>query len=391
MVNAEAIPYGRHSLDDADINAVLEVLNSAYLTQGPKVPAFEEAICSRVNAKFGVAVNSATSALHLACLAVGIGEGDLVWTSPNTFVASANVVLMCGAKVDFVDIDRHTLNLCVIKLEEKLKIAKRVGVLPKAVIAVHFSGLSCDMSRICALSKEYGFRIIEDASHALGATLNNKPVGSSIYSDISIFSFHPVKMITTCEGGLAATNDRSLATRMQQLREHGIKRRSFEESLNVDSEIWGYEQLTLGYNYRLTEIQAALGISQLKKLNKFLELRRAQAKCYDENLHKLPVQTPVRISGVESSYHLYTLVLDKGKTAVTQKFLFQHLRQQGVHCNIHYIPVYRHPYFSSLGFEEGYCPEAENYFKNCISIPIFPTMTLDQQTKVISALKETFL
>lgn len=381
-----SIPYGRQSISQADIDAVVDVLRSDYLTQGPVVPAFEVAMGQYCNARHAVAVNSATSALHIACLALGAGRGDVVWTSPITFVASANCALYCGATVDFVDIDPLTYNLSVEQLEKKLALAKKVGTLPKIVIPVHLCGQSCDMAGIYALSRQYGFRIIEDASHAIGGKYKNEAVGNCRYSDITVFSFHPVKIITTGEGGMAVTNDARLATRMQLLRSHGIT--SAPESMHgrPADEIWNYQQIDLGFNYRMTDIHAALGLSQLQRLDEFVGRRHAIARRYDQLLADLPVQAPRQHADAYSSYHLYPIRLHKRADSINQRQLYRTLSDADIKVNLHYVPVYRQPYFESMGFEPGHCPEAENYYRETISLPIFPLLTNSDQDRVIDVL-----
>lgn len=385
------IPYGRQSISQADIDAVVAVLRSDYLTQGPVAPAFEVAIGQYCNARHAVAVNSATSALHIACLALGAGRGDVVWTSPITFVASANCALYCGATVDFVDIDPFTYNLSVEQLEKKLALAKKAGTLPKIVIPVHLCGQSCDMAGIYALSRQYGFRIIEDASHAIGGKYKNEPVGNCRYSDITVFSFHPVKIITTGEGGMAVTNDARLATRMQLLRSHGITNAPESMHGRPADEIWNYQQIDLGFNYRMTDFQAALGLSQLQRLDEFVSRRHSIARRYDQLLADLPVKTPRQHIDAYSSYHLYPIRLHKRADGISQQQLYRTLSAADIKVNLHYIPVYRQPYFESMGFEPGRCPEAENYYRETISLPIFPLLTNSDQDRVINVLLEAMV
>jgi UDP-4-amino-4,6-dideoxy-N-acetyl-beta-L-altrosamine transaminase len=378
------IPYGRQSISDADIQAVVEVLKSDFLTQGPTVPAFEEAVASLCGAEYGVAMNSATSALHLACVALGVRPGDSVWTSPVTFVASSNAALYCGAKVDFVDIDERTYNMCPRRLEEKLDRAAEAGTLPKVVIPVHLAGQSCDMAAIHAAASRHGVRIIEDASHAIGGSYGSQPVGNCKYSDITIFSFHPVKIVTTGEGGMAMTNDRELAELMRLDRTHGITRDPAQ--LQHDDEgPWYYEQQRLGFNYRMTDIAAALGLSQLTRIEEFIARRREIAAAYDAAFADLPVKTPWQHPDTESAWHLYVIRLDQQRVSRGHRVIFDELREAGVGVNLHYIPVYRQPYYRELGFGQGHCPNAEAYYAEAISLPIYPAMTGAEQQQVISA------
>ena len=382
------INYGRQFIDDEDIQAVVDTLKSDFLTQGSKVPEFERAVCDRVNAKFAVAANSATSALHLACLAVDLKEGDIVWTAPNTFVASSNCALYCGAKVDFVDIDKDTWNMCPDKLRIKLEESKQKNLLPKAVIPVHFSGQPTIQEEIYKLSKEYGFIIIEDASHSIGSSRNNEPSGSCKWSDIAIFSFHPVKMITTGEGGMALTNNEEYAKKMDLFRSHGISRDSnFLEKNDLPK--YYYEQHSLGYNYRMTDIHAALGISQLRKLDKFIDTRNNIASRYDSELKELPLHLPYIAEGNKSSYHLYVIkVKDTFSKQKSRDKIYSELIEMGIGVNLHYLPVHLHPYYRKLGFFDNQYPVSENYADNALSIPIFYSLTDDQQTKVIDSIKQ---
>ena len=390
MSTAKSIPYGRQSVSEQDIQAVVDVLRSDFLTQGPVVPAFEMRVANYCHAKHGVAVNSATSALHIACLALDLGPGDWLWTSPNTFVASANCALYCGAQVDFVDIDPLTYNLCPIKLEQKLYAAEKLGKLPKIVVPVHFAGQSCDMVAIHALSLKYGFKIIEDASHAIGASYRQAPVGNCNFSDITVFSFHPVKIITSAEGGMAVTNDARLATRMKKLRSHGITSDPFELEPRPEAEIWNYQQKELGLNYRMTELQAALGLSQMDRLDAFVARRRLLAQRYDDKLQGLGLVTPQQSTEGLSAYHLYPVCVDTYATGVKQKDLYKHLIVQGIVVNVHYIPVYLQPFYQRLGFVRGYCPIAENYYQHCLSIPMYASLSVQQQNSVVSKLKRGF-
>jgi UDP-4-amino-4,6-dideoxy-N-acetyl-beta-L-altrosamine transaminase len=381
------IPYGRQEITQADIDAVVSVLHSDFLTQGPQVPEFERLVKEYTSAKYGIAVNSATSALHIACLALGLSKGDWLWTTPITFVASANCALYCGANVDFVDIDPYTYNLSVSALEQRLLIANREGKLPKIVIAVHLCGQPCDMKTIATLSHKYGFRVIEDASHAIGAKYNNEYVGSGQYSDITIFSFHPVKIITTAEGGIALTNDKKLADRMTLLRNHGITRDPNEMTVAPDGP-WYYQQTTLGFNYRLTDIQAALGISQLQRLNTYIEKRQQLAERYCTLLANIPVTLPWVDPQSTSAWHLFVIRLRLDNINKTHLEVFKQLRARNIGVNLHYIPVYRQPYYQRMGFQYADFPEAEQYYAEAISLPLFATMTLAQQDTVIEALHE---
>lgn len=380
------IPYARQSISDDDIKAVSDVLRSELLTQGPTVPAFEDAICKYTGANYGVAVNSATSALHVACLAVGLGKGDWLWTTPNTFVASANCALYCGASVDFVDIDPTTWTMSVSALEQKLLDAKKKKCLPKVVVPVHFCGLPCDMLAIHKLSKEYGFYVIEDASHALGGYYLGKPVGSGAYSDITVFSFHPVKIITSGEGGMAMTNDKDLSVKMGLLRSHGITRDPDLMSFEPDGP-WYYEQVALGFNYRLTDIHAALGLSQFQRLDTFVRRRHQIADQYDFLLSDLPVKHQIRPEGYYSSMHLYVIRLQTEKLRKSHLQIFDELRTN-ILVNLHYIPVHLQPWYRKLGFTEGDFPVSESYYKQAISIPCYPDLTDSEIVLVTEKLRE---
>lgn len=380
------IPYGKQDISEADINAVVEVLRSDFLTQGPFVPRFEQTLASKVGAKFGVAVNSATSALHIACLALDVGPGDWVWTTPVTFVASANCALYCGAKVDFVDIDPRTYNLCPQALERKLKSAQQAGRLPKVLVAVHLCGQPCDMAAIAALAQHYGFKVIEDASHAIGGRYKGGYVGSGRYSDITVFSFHPVKIITTAEGGMAMTNDATLAERMALYRSHGITRDPAHMTHEADGP-WYYQQIELGFNYRMTELQAALGVSQMDRLDLFVARRHQLARRYDELLAGLPVVTPWQHSDSYSGLHLYVIRLQLDSIGKTHREVFEALRELGIGVNLHYIPVHTQPYYQQMGFKAGDYPQAERYYAEAISLPMFQTMTDQQQDAVLHALE----
>ena len=379
------IPYGRQDVNQSDIDAVVEVLRSDFLTQGPKVPSFERAVADYCEAKSAVAVNSATSALHIACLALGVGPGDMVWTSPITFVASANCARYCGAQVDFVDIDPQTYNLSVDCLKFKLEQAEKLGALPKVVIPVHLAGQSCDMAGIYALSLKYGFKIIEDASHAIGGRYKGEPIGNCRYSDMTIFSFHPVKIITTGEGGMVVTNDSVAANKLNRLRSHGITRDSAEMTQVPDGP-WYYQQLELGYNFRMTEIQAALGLSQMLRLNDFVAKRHTLALQYNALLEnealRIPWQHPDNYSGM----HLYIIRLKLNEIKYTHREVFERLRVNGVGVNLHYMPVYRQPYYARMGFKLAEYPESERYYAEAISLPMYSELTISQQLEVIKYL-----
>ncbi len=380
------IQYGKQDINQQDIDAVVEVLQSDYLTQGPKVPEFENCLKEFCGVDYAVATNSATSALHIACLALGVAEGDEVWTSPNSFVASANCAIYCGARVDFVDIDELSYNLSVHKLEEKLKQRKQAGKpLPKVVIPVHFSGQPCDMEVIKKLSNEYGFKIIEDASHAIGGRCYDSTIGNCQYSDITVFSFHPVKIITSGEGGVAATNCAKLAEKLTLFRSHGVTR---EPSL-IDKPLdgpWYYQQVALGFNYRMTELQAALGVSQFTRLQAFVERRHTLAKRYDELLKDFPIILPFRDKAHYSSLHLYVIQIDE-KVTKSRREIFELLREQGIGVNVHYIPIHTQPFYQKMGFKPGDFPVAEAYYQKAISIPLSQTLTDAQQAQVVNALK----
>lgn len=382
------IPYGKQDISQQDIDAVVNVLKSDFLTQGPMVPAFEESITKYTGADYALAVNSATSALHVACLALEVGAGDVVWTSPITFVASANCALYCGAEIDFVDIDPSTFNMCPKLLETKLQKAKSEGKkLPKVVIPVHMCGQPCDMAQIRKLADEYGFKLIEDASHAIGGSCEGHKIGSCEYSDVTVFSFHPVKIITTAEGGVAVTNDKSVASKMALYRSHGIAR---DPSLMIKASDgpWYYEQLCLGFNYRMTELQAALGLSQMQRLDDFVSVRHQVAVRYDELLDKLPLVTPYRDSRHYSAFHLYVIRLRLDFIKSTHLEIFCGLKEKGIGVNLHYIPVHLHPYYLALGFQEGDFPIAESYYKTAISIPLYFGLTHEEQDLVVNTLSQ---
>lgn len=381
------IRYGQQDITQADIDAVVEVLKSVNLTQGPAIINFEKEVKEHCGAKYAVAVNSATSALHIACLALELGEGDYLWTTPNTFVASANCALYCAAKVDFVDIDPVTYNLCPVKLEEKLIEAERDGRLPKIVVPVHLCGQPCDMKSIKKLADKYGFKIIEDASHAIGGRYKEEPIGNCRYSDITIFSFHPVKIITTAEGGMAVTNDENLATRMGLFRSHGITRDPELMTKPMDGP-WYYQQVALGFNYRMTDIQAALGVSQIQRLEHYVSRRHEIAARYNELLAELPLTLPRQHQDSYSGLHLYVIRLNLDEINTTHLAVFNYLRSKDIIVNLHYIPVHMQPYYAKMGFKEGDYPESEKYYREAISIPMYPTMTNEQQDEVVSVLKE---
>jgi UDP-4-amino-4,6-dideoxy-N-acetyl-beta-L-altrosamine transaminase len=380
------IPYGRQEITQADIDAVVSVLESDFLTQGPQVPRFEHTVAREVGAKHALAVNSATSALHLACLALGLGEGDWLWTSPITFVASANCGLYCGAQVDFVDIDPRTYNLCPKTLAAKLGKAEKEGRLPKVVVAVHLCGQPCDMQALRALSLRYGFYIIEDASHAIGGKYQGEFIGNGRYSDITVFSFHPVKIITTAEGGMALTNDDNLASRMSLLRSHGITRDPALMTHEADGP-WYYQQVDLGFNYRMTELQAALGITQLERLDAYVARRHRIAARYEQALSDLPVVTPYQHPDSYSGLHLYVIRLRLDDIPLTHRQVFEALRERGIGVNLHYIPVHTQPYYQAMGFNPEAFPEAMQYYREAISLPMYPTMSESQQSEVIQVLK----
>ena len=380
------IPYGRQEITEADIAEVEKVLRSDFLTQGPTVPRFEKSVANYCGASNAVAVNSATSALHIACLALGLKRGDYLWTSPNTFVASANCGAYCGANIDFVDIDPNTYNMSVDSLSVKLEKAEKKGQLPKIVIPVHFAGQPCDMLAIHELSKKYNFKIIEDASHAIGASYNQIKVGSCTYSDITVFSFHPVKIVTTGEGGMALTNNTKLADKMFRLRAHGITNDKTLMHVRPKDEIWNYQQIELGFNYRMNDIQAALGLSQIKRLDDYVKIRHKLAKVYDRELRSLLIKTPLQSTGVYSSYHLYPIRIKENTKGTIQQKIYETLRKDGIAVNLHYIPVHRQPYYENLGFKKNDFPESEQFHREAISLPMFPTLSNQQQDIVIQSL-----
>jgi len=379
------IPYGKQNISDEDIAEVIKVLKSDWLTQGPKVPEFEQAMAERCQAKYAIATSSATSALHIAALALGVGKDDIVWTSPVTFVATANCALYCHAKIDFVDIEVNTGNMSVNALKEKLSIAKHENKLPKVVIPVHLAGQSCDMQAIKALADEYGFAIIEDASHAVGGQYNQQAIGCCQYSDITVFSFHPVKIITSAEGGMALTNNHALAEQLNLLRSHGITSDS-EKMTESSHGPWYYQQISLGFNYRMTDIQAALGVSQINRLDFFVEKRNQLAQVYDQAFSDINVTSLTPHKSCYSSYHLYILLLpfaddEQHKEVITQ------LRAQQICAHVHYIPVHLQPYYQALGFKEGDFPQAENYYQRAVSLPLYPDLSNEDQQYIIQQIK----
>lgn len=381
------IRYGQQDITQDDIDAVIRVLKSTNLTQGPNIPAFEQAVLAHVGARHAIAVNSATSALHIACLALDLGPGDWLWTTPNTFVASANCALYCGASVDFVDIDPRTYNLCPQALEEKLVEAEKAGRLPKIVVPVHLAGQPCDMAAIHALGRKYGFRIIEDASHAIGGRYKGEPIGNCRYSDITVFSFHPVKIITTAEGGMALTNDDGLATRLGLLRSHGITRDPELMTQGMDGP-WYYQQVALGYNYRMTDVQAALGVSQISRLTDYVTRRHEIAARYDSLMADMPLTLPWQHPDGYSAWHLYVIRLQLDRIRTTRLEVFDALRAREIMVNLHYIPVHTQPHYRKMGFNPGDYPQAEQYYREAISIPMHGTLTDAEQDFVIEVLRE---
>ncbi|GAB0109630.1 UDP-4-amino-4,6-dideoxy-N-acetyl-beta-L-altrosamine transaminase [Pseudoalteromonas distincta] len=378
------IPYGKQSISQADIDAVVGVLESDWLTQGPKVPMFESTVTNYCNVDFACATNSATSALHIACLALDVGKNDIVWTSPISFVASANCALYCGAKIDFVDIDLASGNMSVVALEKKLINAKQKNCLPKVVIPVHLAGQSCDMLAIHKLAKQYGFKIIEDASHAIGAKYLNKPIGNCQFSDICIFSFHPVKIITSAEGGMAVTNDEHIAKRLKRLRSHGITTDPTEMT-EISHGPWYYQQIELGFNYRMTELQAALGVSQMQRLDEFILARNAIASIYTQAFKAQPLNHLAQMDACLSSYHLYILQLEE---KAAHRTLICELRNRKIMSHLHYIPIHIQPYYAALGFKEGDFPNAIEYYKTSFTIPLHPELTQSEQEFIIQTVNE---
>ncbi|MCL5781234.1 MAG: UDP-4-amino-4,6-dideoxy-N-acetyl-beta-L-altrosamine transaminase [Firmicutes bacterium] len=384
------IPYARQTVSEEDIKAVVEILRSDFLTQGPAIEQFEKAVAQYCDVKYAVAVNSATSALHIACLAAGLGPNDLLWTSPNTFVASANCARYCGADVDFVDIDERTYNMSQEKLADKLSQAARKRKMPKIIVPVHFAGQSCPMDEIGELARKYGIIIIEDASHAIGAIYKGRPVGSCTYSDMVVFSFHPVKIITTGEGGMILTNREDLYYKLRLLRSHGITRDSSQMEMATHGG-WYYEQVTLGYNYRMTDIQAALGLSQLAKLDRFVKRRTEIARKYYRELDGLPLVLPWQNPDGQSAWHLYVVRVNAEKTGKTRREVFDMLRAQGIGVNVHYIPVHTQPYYRRLGFGWGDFPVAERYYREAISLPMHYSLTTEEQEYVIGTLRQVLM
>lgn len=380
------ISYGKQSINQEDINSVIDVLQSDFLTQGPIIEDFEKKVAQYCGAKYAVAVCNATAALHIACLAAGIGKGDIVWTVPNTFVASANCALYCGASVDFVDIDNNTYNMSLEELEKKLVNSERK---PKIVIPVHFSGQPCEMAKLHFLADKYGFILIEDASHAIGAEYKNSKVGNCEYSDMVVFSFHPVKIITTGEGGMVLTNDENLYEKLLLFRSHGITRKSSLMENTPDGP-WYYEQLALGFNYRMTELQAALGTSQMKRLDVFLEKRRALAKRYNDLLKNLPLKLPNQNEDTNSSWHLYVVRANFSKLNINKKMLFAKMQEKQVNLNLHYIPVHTQPYYKKLGFTKGDFPVSEKYYEEVFTLPLYYDLSYEQQDYIVDCLQSLF-
>ncbi|MES2993294.1 MAG: UDP-4-amino-4,6-dideoxy-N-acetyl-beta-L-altrosamine transaminase [Pseudomonadota bacterium] len=378
------IPYGRQHISEADIEAVVGVLRSDFLTQGPAVPAFERAMCELTGAAYGVAVNSATSALHIACMALGLGPGDGLWTVPITFLASANCARYCGADIDFVDIDPATRNISIEALTKKLELAERQKSLPKVLVPVHFTGRPCDMAQIRELSERYGFFVIEDASHAVGSIYQGSPIGSGRYSDITVFSFHPVKIVTSAEGGMAMTNDAELAHRMELLRSHGMERDPARFRDPAEGS-WVYEMQSIGFNYRLTDLHATLGMSQLSRLEDFIARREALVARYDALLKSLPVTCPAPLADMRSAWHLYVVELE---TSHPRAAVFEAMRKAGVGVAVHYIPVHLQPYYRDLGFRAGDYPQSERYYAEALTLPLYPDLSDAQQEAVVRALGE---
>jgi UDP-4-amino-4,6-dideoxy-N-acetyl-beta-L-altrosamine transaminase len=380
------IPYARQSISDPDIEAVVRVLRSDWLTQGPTAERFEKTVAEYCGAQYAVAVNSGTSALHIACLAAGLGHGDSLWTSPNTFVASANCALYCGASVDFVDIDPLTLNLSLSALEEKLTKAKTAGNLPKVVIPVHFAGQSCDMAAISDLAVRFGFTVIEDASHAMGGRYRGNPIGNCAYSEMTMFSFHPVKIITTGEGGMVLTNREDLYRKLVRLRSHGITRDPGLMEGESDGQ-WYYQQIGVGFNYRMTDIQAALGESQLVRIDNFVQRRHVLADRYGGSLKDLPVTLPRQHPDCYSAYHLYVLRLELEKLEKSRRRVYEEMRAAGIQVHVHYIPVHTQPYYRKLGFRPGDFPEAERYYREALTLPMYYALSDEEQDRVIASLE----
>ena len=384
------IYYGKQSISEMDIKAVEEVLHSDFLTQGPAIERFERTVAEYCGAKYAVAVCNAPAALHVACLSAGLGEGDFLWTSPITFVASANCGRYCGADVDFVDIDEKTYNMSVVALEEKLRRARNVNQLPKVVVPVHLAGQSCDMARIKELSEKYCFTVIEDASHAVGANYLETKVGSCTFSDMTVFSFHPVKIVTTGEGGMVLTNRKDLYEKLLLYRSHGITRDPAKMTHMSDG-AWYYQQIALGYNYRMTDIQAALGISQMKRLDTFVARRRALAARYNTLLRNLPIVTPYVMEGAKPSWHIYVVQMDFSRARKTKQQVFEEMKEQGIGLNLHYIPVHRQPYYEKLGFRQGDFPQSEKYYEEAFTLPLYYDLTNDEQDEIIRAFRSVLM
>ena len=385
------IKYSTQEITESDIAEVEKILRSDFLTQGPTVEKFEQSVANYCGATYASAVNSATSALHIACLALDLGPGDWLWTSPNTFVASANCGLYCGANIDFVDIDSKTYNMSVDALSDKLTKAEKLGKLPKIVVPVHFAGQPCDMTAIHDLSKQYGFKIIEDASHAIGASYNKIKIGSCTHSDITVFSFHPIKIITTAEGGMALTNNKDVADKIGRLRTHGITSDKTKMKQRSKDEIWNYQQIDLGFNYRMNDIQAALGLNQMKRLDKYIKRRHEIAKHYDSALKNLPLTTPWQSPNGYSSYHLYPILIEENLAQKKQRQVYDELLKNNIGINLHYIPVHRQPYYENLGFKNNDFPQAENFHRKVLSIPMYAILQDEQQKHVIEIIKKIMI
>lgn len=384
------IPYGKQEVTDADIASVIKVLQSDFLTQGPTIKNFEDAIIAYTGASYACATNSATSALHIACKALGVGVGDYVWTSPNSFVASANCARYCGANIDFIDINPVTYNIDIDNLSAKLILSEKAGTLPKVVIPVHFAGQACDMKSIYDLSKRYGFKIIEDAAHALGGKYHHDMIGSCRYSDIAVFSFHPLKIITSGEGGMAVTKSEELYQKMELYRSHGITRNP-NQMLKKCEGGWYYEQIELGYNYRMTDIHAALGLSQLKRADEFVKKRNDIALIYNEKIENLPIDLPKIDANVYSAFHLYVIQLNLGVGLKSRKQVFQSMREKGIGVHVHYIPIHTQPDYENLGFEKGNFPQSELYYSQALTLPIFPGLKYEEISYICQSLKESLI
>ncbi len=378
------IPYSRQSINENDINEVIKVLKSEMITQGPIVEKFEKTICSYTSSNYSVLTNSATSALHISCLALGLSKGDILWTSPNSYVASANVGLLCNAKVDFVDIDPENYNMCPTALSIKLKNAEKLGQLPKIVMPVHFAGQSCDMIKIKKLSEKYGFKIIEDASHAIGGSYNNTKIGSCRFSDITVFSFHPVKIITTAEGGCAITNNEEIFEKLKLLSSHGVTRNpKFMAEKNSDK--WVYDQISIGFNYRMSDMNAALGLSQLLRIDCFLKKRNKIAKKYFQQLKNIDLKLPKQEDYNLSAFHLFPIQVKN------RKRIYELFHQNDIKVNVHYRPIHTQPFWQKRGFKSGLFPNSEFYYSQAISLPIFYDLNDELQDNVIKILQNSFL